>query len=202
MKSDYSLSQRLAQVLIPTRFQTAVALVLAIVIVVADNLTQAVNLTGVDSATVKAFTDQYHMHSTGILATKLAGSAALITFWAAVGMIAYLICWSSYNLMIEARNEVTLKTQYTNRGHWRGPYETIGLKSLSAVLLVLSLMILKPGFDLWLSLSASMFANTGLMTIASGLVAVIGLAAQLYLVLAMALLTFTPWYRKEAFTLR
>lgn len=194
------MSERLAKILIPTRAQAVVSLVLAAIIVLVNNLSDAVKLTGWDSVSVNAFVDQYHVSSSGVLSTHVASTAALVTFWATVGMIAYLICWSAYNLMIEARNEVTLKTQYTNRGHWRGPYETIGLKAVSAVLLIISIAILKNGLALWLSLAAPMFIDPTMSSVAIGIGAILGMAAQFYLVLAMVIMTFTPWYRKEAFT--
>ena len=123
-----------------------------------------------------------------------------LLFWATVGLIAYLVCWALNNFLIEARNEVTLETGYANRGHWQGPWQTLGLKLLCGGLLVgvlTSLHILVP---FWVDTAHPLFNHVAADTVFWGIVGVIGLAVNLYLVLALAQLTFTPWYRAKVFT--
>jgi hypothetical protein len=202
MISQLSLPARLAKVLIPTKGQAFLTIFLAFAALVAMNIRQAYELFGINHATLDTTLEQFHDQYSTILNSQLASSTALVTFWASVGLIAYLICWSAYNVLIEARNEVTLETQYTNKGghHWRGPYETAGLKAVGATALVAAVMLFKPGLALWLALGSTAFVTPNLTTILTAAGAVLGLAAQIYLVLAMVMVTFTPWYRKEAFT--
>ena len=124
----------------------------------------------------------------------------MVTFWATVGLIAYLICWSTYNVLIEARNEVTLETKYTNRGHWIGAVETLGLKAVGGMVLIGLVALLKPGLALWLALAIPIFTTPTMYNTALAGIAVVGLAVQLYLIFACVLLAISPWYREEAFT--
>jgi hypothetical protein len=191
-----TFSQKIAKALIPSPVQTFIAISVGFVIVVAANIREIYALFGIDSTALNAVLDQYQHRTSGVLTTQLANQAALITFWAVVGVVAYLICWSFYNFMVEARNEVTLKTQYTNQGRSQGKLAAIGIKVVCAALLLASLYLLRSGFSMWLALAAPAFTDLNLFNIAAAVGAVLGLAAQLYLVLALAMATFTPWYRK------
>ncbi len=149
---------------------------------------------------MKATRDQLQARFSALLASPVASQVALVSFWAVVGLIAYLIAWGGYNIIIEARNEVTLSTAYTNRGHWRGPFETLALKAAAAIGLALVIGSLWLGVSFWLSLSASVAVHVTLASAGTAALAVLGLTAQLYLALMFAQLTFTPWYRPQAFT--
>jgi hypothetical protein len=157
-------------------------------------------IVGVSDQAIRATSGQLHDRLAGVLTSSAASSAALITFWATVGLVAYLVCWGVFNLLVEARNELTLTTAYTNHGHWKGPLETLAIKTVGAALLVSSLAAIKPGFTLWLALAAPVFVKPDPLSILAVLGAVLSLAVQLYLIFACALLTITPWYREEAFT--
>jgi hypothetical protein len=200
MISQISLPARLVKVLVPTKSQTFISLILALGLLIIMNIRQGLELLGIDHTALDVSSAQFQDRFSVILSSKLAATTALVTFWACVGLIAYLICWSAYNALIEARNEVTLETQYTNRGHWRGPFETLGLKAVGAIALIGSVMLLKPGLALWLALGAPAFTHPDVLSVAAVIGAVLGLAIQFYLILAMIIVTFTPWYRKEAFT--
>jgi hypothetical protein len=60
--------------------------------------------------------------------------------------------------------------------------------------------LLQPGLALWLALVAPMLGFLSVTNIIVAFLATIGLSLQLYLLFACGLLTFTPWYRPEAFT--
>lgn len=194
--STTPFGRKIASVLIPTWPQALSALLLALVIVIIVNVRQIFVLCGIPLDALNTVIDQYNQYTAGYLTTKLASTAALVTFWAMIGMGAYLICWSAYNLMIEARNEVTLTTQYTNRGHRTSSFLAIFIKIICAALLLGALTLQRPGFGIWLSQANPAFNDLNLTNVLLALAAVIGLAAQLYLVLALIIATFTPWYRK------
>jgi hypothetical protein len=158
------------------------------------------NSLGISHAALSVSGDQLHQRFDAVLRSSLASQVALMTFWATVGLIAYLICWGAYNVIIEARNEVTLNTAYTNRGHWRGPYETLALKAAGAVGLAITFGLLKYSLSFWVSLSASAFNSPSPSAILAALAAVLVFAIHLYFVFMFIQLTFTPWYRAQAFT--
>jgi len=200
MAAPPPIGKRLATVLVPTFVQGLCSVVVALLILVYLQLDSVLKLTGIGEAAIGAAREQLHDRFHVIATSAVVANLALVTFWAAVGLVAYLACWSVYNLFIGARNEVTLTTEYTNRGHWRGHIETLALKTTGALGLVALLALLKPGVALWLALAAPALSNPTAISVSSAVVAVFGLAFQLYAVLALVLVTFTPWYRSETFT--
>ena len=157
-------------------------------------------MAGIGDVALTATRAQLHDRFDSLLTSPIASTTALITFWASVGLVAYLISWSGYNLLIEARNEVTLNTEYMNRGHWRGHLETLALKAAGAAVLIALIALLKPGFALWAALAAPALVVPTVTTVVVAIGAALGFALQLYCILALALVTFTPWYREEIFT--
>ena len=191
-----NLSHKIIDLIKPTAAQTFSFIGLALVIVLAANIRQIYALAGIEATALNAALDQFQAQTSGILTSQFASTATLVTFWAIIGMIAYLICWSAYNFMIEARNEVTLKTQYTNQGHRTSGIGGFIAKLVAGGFLLLLLMMFRPGFAYWLELAAPAFIDLVPEAIAMGVAAVLGLAAQLYLVLVLSLATIKPWYRK------
>lgn len=200
MSAPTTLGSRLRAVLVPTRSQALGALFLALLILAAVQADQIMRLVGIGEVATNAARAELGARFSMLLSSPIASKTALITFWASVGLITYLICWSAYNALIEARNEVTLNTAYTNRGHWRGHLETLCLKSVGAVAFLLFFTLIGPGVSFWIALVVPALLMPSFMTTIIAIVAVLGLATQLYLVLALALVTFTPWYRAETFT--
>ncbi|HEX3082532.1 MAG TPA: hypothetical protein VHQ86_04725 [Candidatus Saccharimonadia bacterium] len=195
-----SFRARLREVLVPTFSQGLGSIFIALVILVGLDLDQFLQVTGLGTLAIGTARDALHDRFHLILTSPAVSNLALITFWAAVGLLAYLACWSAYNLIIGARNEITLNTEYTNRSHWQSHIEDLSVKATGALLLVGLVALLKPGLSLWLALGAPALITPGAFTIATGIVAVLGLALQLYAILALVLITFTPWYRAETFT--
>jgi hypothetical protein len=159
MSTQTTFLGRLIAVLVPTKAQILGSLAASMFLLAAVQSGQLLRLVGISDFAISATRSQLHERFAGLLASPIASSAALVTFWASIGLIAYLICWGAYNVIIEARNEVTIQTQYTNQGHWRGPFETLGLKAVGAVALISALALLKTGLPLWLALAAPLLST-------------------------------------------
>ncbi len=200
MAVQSTILTRLITVLVPTSVQALGTVAVALLVLVAVQLDQLLKLVGIGEVAIAAARTQLQERFAALLTSPIASNIALITFWASIGLLAYLICWGAYNLLIEARNEVKLNTAYTNRGHWRGHLETLGLKSVGAIVLISLVALLKPGLSLWIALAAPALITPSVSTILMALAAVLGLSLQLYLILALILITFTPWYHLETFT--
>ena len=131
----------------------------------------------------------------GLIDAPFTGNVVLIAFWAAVGMIVYLVCWAVYAALVDARNEMIIHTAFANRGHWQGTWPTLVLKLACAALLVVMLIALLPLLSVWQVLSNGFFVHATIPLLVVLLGAVAGLAVQLYALLTSLQLTFLPWYR-------
>ena len=200
MSAQFSLRRRLALVLIPTPTQALGCIILAVVLLIVPYITRILALIGITDSYLSLFNVAVHGRLETILTAPISQTVAYLTFWLGVGIVTYLTCWLGLILLSQARNELTLTTNYTNRGHWQGPYETLALKCVGAAVLVTCVAILKPGLVLWLGVVGAYFSGPNLSGGLFALFATLGFAVQLYLILAFALVTFTPWYRAEAFT--
>ncbi len=195
MSAERSIGSRFASVLVPTPGQALGSIMAALLLLAGTYSNQLLKRVGIGSTAITAAQDQLHAHVSAILTSPLVSSAALVTFWAGVGLVAYLVSWSAYNVLIEARNEVTLNTGYSNRGRWHGHIEPLAFKTTGAVALVVAAISLKPGLMFWTALVAPSLAGFSLSAILIALVAVLGMAAQFYVIFALVLITFTAWYR-------
>lgn len=200
MSAPVSFIDRLLRIIVPTTTQVLGSIFLSLVILVGTQGTAVLLRIGITPQAISASENQFHDQFASILRSPIASRLALMTFWALVGLIAYLICWGAYNIIIEARNEVTLNTAYTNRGHWRGVYETLSLKAIAAVGLAMLVTSLWYGVSFWLTLSSGAVDQPSVSTALTALLAIIGLAVQCYAVFVFLQLTFTPWYREQSFT--
>ncbi len=192
--------ERLRSELIPTASQIFGSVALSVLIIGLSQSRQILLALNVTSGSIDGLSNQLNSYLDVILRSAVVSHFALIVFWAIVGLIAYLICWGVYNVIVEARNEVTLSTDYTNQGHWKGAQQTLAIKSVTAVCLAVVIGTLTAGVSLWLTLSATAIAQVSIWSIGEALTAILGLATQLYLILMFVQLTFTPWYRPEVFT--
>ncbi len=77
----------------------------------------------------------------------------LVVFWVAVGLLAYAVLYWVYNIITEARNEVVVEQEYTNRANVeerrKWPIIEIGLLAGLVVLAILTLTVF---FPIWNSL--------------------------------------------------
>lgn len=186
--------------LTPTPFQALISIFAALGMLTAMQSQQILAGLNISQRAVDSTRGEFLSRFNVILQSSVTANIALVTFWAGVGLVAYLICWGIYNAVIAARNEVTIETQYTNLGHWRGIWETLALKSVAALALILSIAMYKYGFSLWAALTLPLLATPNIIGALQAVGAVIGLSAQLYLVLLFFQLTVTPWYKPQAFT--
>jgi hypothetical protein len=205
MASAPNFLERLRAVLVPTAGQALGATFLAMALLALVHGNSLLQRLGINSAILDASQTEFQTRFEAVLRSEVASQIALVTFWAVIGLVAYLVCWGIYNILIEARNEITLAAAYTNRTdysgkHWGGPIHTLALKTLAAAGLAGIVGSLWYGVSFWLILSGGIISAPSLATGALAAVAVIGFAIHLYLVLAFIQLTFTPWYRAEAFT--
>ncbi|MDB5178197.1 MAG: hypothetical protein JWN01_140 [Patescibacteria group bacterium] len=200
MSGQVNFWERFRATLLPTVNQTLGALGLSAALLALAQSQSLMHRLGISSAAITTSQIQFHDRFDVILRSSIASHIALVTFWATIGLIAYLICWGAYNILIEARNEVTLATEYTNRGHWRGPYETLALKAAAATGLALIIGSLWFGLSFWMALSGRVISHPDPSSVTGAVIAVVGLALQLYLLLAFVQFTFTPWYRMQTFT--
>jgi hypothetical protein len=200
MNSLKILGEGLLRILKPTGTQSVVAFVLAGAILATGQSRQVFSILGISDGAIELTRQQLTQRFSVLLDSPLAGGIALVTFWAAVGLVAYLACWGAYNAIVEARNEVTIEIQYTNKGHWQGVIETLALKAVAACGLVVYLAVFRYGLALWLTLSSGVLAQPGLAQVLIAVIAVFGMALQLYCLLILLQLTLTPWYRLSAFT--
>lgn len=116
----------------------------------------------------------------------------IVAFWSGVGLVAYTIVWSIFNVMIEARNEVVLETEYTNKSaivdRIKTPLTQLALAAILFTGLLLSARIVIP---YWLHLAFLGISSTSAIGIVGHLVAAIfGLAATIYLLILLGQLVF------------
>ena len=200
MSKPVSFVERLVDVIKPTPLQVLLAMVVAIVLLAGAQTKELLPRIGISSEAITVSSDKFHDRFDAVLRSPIASNMALMVFWAMVGLVAYLICWGCYNVLIEARNEVTLNTAYTNRGHWHGPWETLAVKAVAGVGLAVLLSTFWSLVSFWVALSSSAVNEPSGTTFAFAVIAAVGFAAHLYSVLLFIQLTFTPWYRAESFT--
>ena len=197
----YGLVRWLAREIIPTSTQALGAVFVALGVLVVVQSQDILARFGISDDAIMSTRHQLVDRFNVILQSDIASSVALVSFWAAVGLVAYLVCWGGYNIFVEARNEAIIETQYTNHPlHWRGPLQTLGLKMFFAVLFLLYCMNFQYALAFWLAMTAPLLDHLDVSSILLTLGGVIGLSVQLYGLLLLLQLTFTPWYRPEAFT--
>jgi hypothetical protein len=206
MSARPTFAGRLLAVVVPTGTQALGSIFIAMLVLILAQSQSLLQRLGITRTALLATQDQFNLRFDVILRSPIASQLALITFWATVGLAAYLICWGIYSVLVEARNEITLTATYTNRTdhapskHWRSALATLGLKTAAATALVLMIGSLWYGVSFWMTLAAQAVAHPALLSISLAILAVMGFALQLYLVLVCLQLTFSPWYRVETFT--
>jgi hypothetical protein len=200
MAATPSFGERLLKILTPTQYQAWVSLGLAALVVIVVQFQNLLSAFGITKQALSISSNDLHQIINPFLSNPITAQAALIIFWSAVGLVAYLACWSVYNLMIEARNEVTLQTEYTNKVPNLGFLATLGIKAVCALGLGLLIYTFWPLSPFWVSLAGAAIAHPGIQSILIALLGILGFTVQLYIVFVFIQLTFTPWYRVESFT--
>lgn len=200
MSQIHILIRGLLRVLTPTPLQILGSVFVALLLLIGVQTGAVLSAAGVSPQALELTSQHWAARFRVVLESPLVAHVALVIFWAAIGLLTYLICWAGYNLWVTTRNEVTIETQYTNKGQWDGVLESLAIKALAALALVLYLFSFQVGLVTWLALTSGLFSHLGAAEITSAAVAVLGLALQLYGLLMLLQLAFTPWYRPGAFT--
>jgi hypothetical protein len=200
MSVPLTLGQKFWLILKPTGIQILAAVFVALCLLVAAHSESILSRANISQEALDATHNQVMSRAEVVLKSSIASNIALITFWATIGLLVYLVCWGLYNVLIEARNQVTLEVEYTNRSHLSGAWGQLLLKLIAGSALVAFTLGFKYGFSLWLVLSESILAVTSPLTILQALLAVAGLSFQLYLLLVLVQLTITKWYAIDTFT--
>lgn len=115
-----------------------------------------------------------------------------VGFWALVGIACYLVYLAITNAIIETRNEMTIDTQYANRGRFSRHMRQYGYQLLAAIgliaFLALTASLLLP---FWQRLiDALVFDGPTVAHAASAVVGWLGLAATIYVGWMLVELTF------------
>ncbi len=199
MNHVLELGRALWRVIVPTPMQAAAVLALAFWLLVLAKVPAIMARFGITAEGIDTTRASFINALNSILGPSLPANIALVVFWAGVGLVVYLICWWSYNLMIGMRNRVTIETGYLNRGSMVGLILPILFNLISGVALILYLSGFAAGLNQWLAGTAPVVQNVTTSTVILAAAALLGLAIQLYGVLVLIQLTITPWYGK-AFT--
>lgn len=177
-----NLTGRLPAIIIPTPLQAVVSVLVsgvAMGLIQREALTKHFSDSG---ALTFSPTHQFNLNVAHVLGLYLVGQAAIIIFWAIVGLFAYLLVWWLHNLLITARNEVIVHTSYTNQKGNGFNLVRVLLKLGSLLLLVGSTALLPYGLNAWLRLWQPLL-NSEFSLIGATLVigSIFGFAIELYL---------------------
>jgi hypothetical protein len=200
MTGNLTFFERLIKVIAPTRLQALIAVFLSLGILAITQSSAILKRIGISDQALQSSNDQLKERFSFVSHSVLASNVALVAFWSAVGLVAYLICWAAYNLIIEARNEVTLETEYENRGVEHGPWLTLLIKGVGSIVLVVAIFTFRYGLALAFTLASAVIKSPTPLTALSGAMAVLILAVEIYLIFVSVELVISSWYRSEAFT--
>lgn len=122
----------------------------------------------------------------------LSHTVVIVFFWSLIGLLAYTVVWSIINVSIEARNEVVLQTEYTNRSGVANRLKPAFLQIAMAVILFVALIVsAKLIFPFWLNLYYSGLTQTGWGPLVVELItALVGSAANIYFLMVLGQLVF------------
>ncbi|MBW3538418.1 hypothetical protein KY386_02910 [Candidatus Parcubacteria bacterium] len=120
------------------------------------------------------------------------GTLVIALFWGSIGLAAYLLYLAAHNAVTEARNEVVIETEYTNKGklqdRLKQPLLQLSLAVWLAAVLVLSATA---GLPLWLWLFERFLFNPVTPSTLGYLAAALsGLVANLYAIWALGQIVF------------
>lgn len=119
-------------------------------------------------------------------------TGVIVAFWSGVGLVAYTIVWSFINVMIEARNEVVLETEYTNKAALAQRIRTpLAQLALAAALFGGLIACAKWVFPFWLNLAATAITTDQLWKASLMMLApIFGIALTIYLLILLGQLVF------------
>jgi hypothetical protein len=186
------MNQSLKKVIIPTLGQSLASILVSMLLFLAlyrDLFWQRL----VSGSLGRAISQvNYGDELSSLTQSPIVHTLVIVGFWSAVGLVAYTIVWSLINVLIEARNEVVLETEYTNKSAF---YDRVRVPmtqlALAIVLFVGLYLTAKLTFPFWLSLVylALTAQSLGVMLLYL-LLATLGAAINIYAILLLAQLVF------------
>ena len=186
------MKQNLRQVLLPTFGQALGSLTASLLLIGVLYHNEILQRIENGSGTLPLNQIHYGSILAGVSDSPIIHFAVIFAFWGGVGLVAYTIVWSMINVMIEARNEVVLETEYTNKSALAQRLRTPLLQlALAAGLFAGLLASAKWVFPYWLKLADTAFRSTALtQTAAYGLAAVLGTGLTIYILILIGQLVF------------
>jgi hypothetical protein len=189
---DDGKTSRWRRLVIPTRIQLAAYFVGSCLINLGANY-KLLFQRWLSDPTMKSgiMADDYLRQLDKLANFQAAGTAVIVIFWSGVGLAAYTIVWVILNAVIEARNEVVIETEYTNKGLFqqrlKGPLIQAGLALALFVWLILNALYFLPlavqHFGLFILLGGfSQWPNL--------ILPLLGLTADLYILSVLAQAVF------------
>lgn len=188
------MNQSLKRVLTPTPIQAISCIMTSLVVMIAlyrDQLWHRIQ-TATGSVGAELTMLDYSGSLANIVQSPILRTAMIVGFWSAIGLLAYTVVWSLVNVLIEARNEVVLETEYTNRGAlWsrlKVPLLQLGLGVALILSIYLSARLTLP---LWLDLMSTAMVSVELwQTLVYAAFAILGASVNLYAVIVLGQLVF------------
>ncbi len=169
-------------ILIPTPVQASLAFLVSLFTALAfqrEALLQ--HFTG-GASLVPAETKQLNLQVLHFLGLSLVGQAVIIIFWAIVGLGAYLIVWFVHNGIINARNKVIIRTQYTNQTKTGIQPISLILKAAALIAAITAIATLPIGLNAWLGLWQKLLSEQfGWIGVLLATASIFGFAAEIYL---------------------
>lgn len=118
-----------------------------------------------------------------VFGNELVPKLVVALFWGTIGLIAYTLVWGLVNMIIEARNEVTLETAYVNKGRLdrrlTGPLIQMGLALLLFGVLIITALATIP---LWVNFFADFLIVWKPVALLYLLGSVVGTTINIYLI--------------------
>jgi hypothetical protein len=116
----------------------------------------------------------------------------IIAFWSVVYLVVYTLFWFITNVLVEARNELIVGTEFANQGNpidrFKAPFIQLALGIILVLFLIISCLF---GFPNWLSLMQNALLNftqpASILFAVGGLVACV---ANLYALWSLAQIVF------------
>jgi hypothetical protein len=182
----------LRKVLLPTAGQALVSLLASIVLI--GFLYREQILQRIKNGTSAQLINQigYGNALSRVTNGPIIHTAVIVAFWSGVGLVAYTIVWSFINVMIEARNEVVLETEYTNKAALTQRMRTpLAQLALAAGLFGGLIACAKWVFPFWLDLAATAISTAQIWKASVMLLApIFGIALTIYLLILLGQLVF------------
>ncbi|HSX14583.1 MAG TPA: hypothetical protein VLE72_01575 [Candidatus Saccharimonadales bacterium] len=186
------MSQSLRRIIVPTWGQALGCLsisFLTLVILYRDQIWQRLTAGGLGGILMQV---DYSQTLADVTNSSLVHTLVIVLFWSAVGLVAYTVVWSLVNVVIEARNEVVLETEYTNHGAFWGRLRVPAMQLGLAIAMIAGLFISSKFIvPYWLDLvSTGLAASAMWLSVSYFAIAVLGGAVNLYGLLLLGQLVF------------